>query len=124
MRPTMASMCRSPSRYTRRACFLFWRPRLKQVARKDAKERMREREQGARMNATVTAYYLLCEQGPVQGSKFKVPGSQKRRTLNLEHETALGARIKRIHHQAFMVPGRAEILIQRVCEHAVRHHRV
>src|SRR5207249_8095037 len=37
---------------------------------------------------------------------------------------SLRTRIKRIHHQALVMSGRAQILIERVREHAVRHHRV
>ena len=50
-------------------------------------------------------------------------------SLSLESAMAIlfdltSPRVKRIHHQALMVARRAEILIERVGEHAVRHHRV
>src|ERR671922_2559787 len=37
---------------------------------------------------------------------------------------SLSAWIQRVHHQSFVMPGRAEILVECMREHAVRHHRV
>jgi hypothetical protein len=36
----------------------------------------------------------------------------------------LAARVQSIHHQPLMMRGRAQILVKRVREHAVRHQRV
>src|SRR6266545_2792859 len=54
-------------------------------------------------------------------------GARKPRSSMLDPLSStrfLSARIQRVHHYSFMMPGRAQILIERVGEHTVRHHRV